>query len=57
MSFANIFTSNLVVRAILKTLTFICCSFAAIFCASAAWGLSRMLVGAVNRGAASVNLR
>jgi hypothetical protein len=51
MSVSALFASNVPLRATLKTLAFLCSSFAAIFCASAGYGLLKMLLAGMSRGA------
>jgi hypothetical protein len=51
MSFAAVYASNAPVRVTLKTLAFLCSSFVAIFSASAGYGLLKMLLAAMSRGA------
>jgi hypothetical protein len=51
MSFSAVFASNVPFRATLKTLAFLCSSFAAIFSASAGYGLLKMLLVAISSGA------
>lgn len=50
MSFSALYSSNTLVRATLKTSVFMLASFAAIFCASAGYGLLKMLRPAVSGG-------
>lgn len=51
MSLSAVYASNVPLRATLKTLAFLCASFAAIFCASAGYGLLRMLFAGMSSGA------
>jgi len=51
MSFSAVYASNVPLRATLKTLAFLSFSFAAIFCASAGFGLLKMLLVAMSSGA------
>jgi hypothetical protein len=51
MSFSAVYASSVPLRVTLKTLAFVCSSFAAIFCLSAGFGLLKMLVVGVSRGA------
>jgi hypothetical protein len=51
MSISIVYASNLPLRAALKTLAFLCASFAAIFSASAGYGLLKMLVVGMSSGA------
>ena len=51
MSFSAVYASNVPLRATLKTLAFLFSSFAAIFCASAGYGLLKMLLVARSSGA------
>jgi hypothetical protein len=51
MSLSTVYASNVPLRATLKTLTFLFSSFAAIFSASAGYGLLTMLLAAVSTGA------
>ena len=51
MSFSAVYASNVPFRATLKTLAFLSFSFAAIFCASAGFGLLKMLLVAMSSGA------
>lgn len=48
MSFSFLSSSNLLFRATLKTLVFGFSAFAAIFCASAGYGLVKLLLPAIN---------
>ena len=50
MRFTVPYSSNTLFRATLKTLVFMSSSFAAIFCASAGYGLLKMLLPAVSGG-------
>lgn len=50
MGFTVLSSSNALFRATLQTLVFVSSSFAAIFCASAGYGLFKMLVPAVSGG-------
>jgi hypothetical protein len=52
MSFTFLHSSNALFRAALKTLVFVFSSFAAIFCASAGYGLLKMLLPAFSGSAA-----
>jgi hypothetical protein len=45
-----VYASNVPLRATLKTLAFLCSSFAALFCASAGYGLLKMLLVGMSRG-------
>ena len=51
MSFSAVYASNVPLRATLKTLAFLCSSFAAIFSASAGYGLLKMLLAGISSGA------
>ena len=51
MSFLAAYPSNVPLRATLKTLAFLVASFAAIFSASAGYGLLKMLLAAMSSGA------
>jgi ABC-type multidrug transport system permease subunit len=51
MSISIVYASNLPLRATLKTLAFLCASFAAIFSASAGYGLLKMLFVGMSSGA------
>ena len=51
MGFTVLYSSNALFRATLQTLVFVSSSFAAIFCASAGYGLFTMLLPAVSGGA------
>jgi len=51
MNFSAVYASNLPLRATLKTLVFLCSSFAALFSASAGYGLLKMLLAGISRGA------
>jgi asparagine N-glycosylation enzyme membrane subunit Stt3 len=51
MSLTFLYSSNALLRATLKTLVFGVSSFAAIFCASAGYGLLKMLLPAFSGGA------
>ena len=51
MSISAVYASNVPLRAALKTLAFLCSSFAAIFSASAGYGLLKMLFVAMSSGA------
>jgi hypothetical protein len=51
MSFTFFYSSNALFRATLKTLVFGLSSFAAIFCASAGYGLLKMLLPVFSDGA------
>ena len=51
MSLTTLYSSNMVFRATLKTSVFGLSSFAAIFFASAGYGLLKMLVTGLSRGA------
>ena len=51
MNLTLLYPSNTVFRAMLKTLTFGFSSFAAIFCATAGYGLLKMLLPVFNDGA------
>ena len=51
MSLSAVYASNVLLRATLKTLAFLCSSFAAIFCASAGYGLLKMLLVATSSDA------
>jgi hypothetical protein len=55
MNFSAVFASNVLLRATLKTLAFLFSSFAAIFCASAGFGLLKMLLPAIS-GSADVGI-
>jgi len=55
MSVTPLHSSNALVRASLKTLVFVFSSFAAIFCASAGYGLLKMLFPAIS-GATSIGI-
>ena len=50
MNLSAVYPSNVALRATLKALAFLCASFAAIFCASAGYGLLKMLVVPMSRG-------
>jgi hypothetical protein len=50
MSVSAVYASNAPLRATLKTLAFLCASFAAIFSASAGYGLLKMLVVPMSSG-------
>lgn len=50
MSVTTLYSSNAVFRATLKALVFGLSSFAGIFCASAGYGLLKMLLSATNGG-------
>ena len=52
MSFSALYSTNVLVRGPLKLLAFVCLSFAAIFSASAGYGLLKMFFHAVNSGEA-----
>ena len=52
MSFAAVYASNAPVRVTLKTVAFVLSAFAAIFCASAGYGLLKMLLAGMSSGAA-----
>lgn len=52
MSVPAAYASNVPLRMTLKALAFLCASFAAIFCASAGYGLLKMLLVGINSGAA-----
>ena len=51
MSFSAVYASNVALRATLKTVAFLFSSFAAIFLASAGYGLFKMLLVAMSSGA------
>jgi hypothetical protein len=51
MSFSAVHASNVPLRVTLKTLAFLCSSFAAIFSASAGYGLLKMLLVGMSSGA------
>lgn len=51
MSFSAVYTSNMSFRATMKMLAFVFSLFVATFSASAGYGLLKMLLQAVNRGA------
>ncbi len=51
MSSSAVYASNVPLRATLKTLAFLCSSFAALFCASAGYGLLKMLLAGISSGA------
>ena len=51
MSVSAVYASNVPLRTTLKTLAFLCASFAAIFCASAGYGLLKMLLVGMSSGA------
>jgi hypothetical protein len=51
MSLSAVYASNVPVRATLKTVAFVFSSFAAVFSASAGYGLLKMLLVAINGGA------
>jgi hypothetical protein len=51
MSLSAVYASNVPLRATLKTLAFLVSSFAAIFSASAGYGLRTMLLPAISSGA------
>ena len=51
MSFSAVYASNVPLRATLKTLAFLCSWFAAIFCASAGYGLLKVLLAAASSDA------
>ena len=51
MSFSAVYASSVPLRATLKTLAFLGASFAAIFSASAGYGLLKMLLVAMRSGA------
>jgi len=51
MSFSAVYASNVPLRATLKTLAFLFSSFAAIFSASAGYGLLKILLVAMSSGA------
>ena len=51
MSVSAVYASNVPLRATLKTVAFLCASFAAIFCASAGYGLLKLLFTAMSSGA------
>ena len=51
MSMTTLYSSSAVFRATLKTLVFGLSSFAAIFCASAGYGLLKMLLSGMSSGA------
>ena len=50
MGFTVLYSSNALFRATLQTLVFVSSSFVAIFCASAGYGLLKMLLPAVSGG-------
>ena len=52
MSFSAVYASNVPLRATLKTVAFLSASFAAIFSASAGYGLLKMLLAGMSSGAA-----
>ena len=52
MSVSAVLTSNVVLRVTLKTVAFLCASFAAIFSLSAGYGLLKMLLVGMSSGAA-----
>ena len=52
MTFPALYSTNVLFRGTLKLLAFVCLSFAAIFSASAGYGLLRTLFQALNSGAA-----
>jgi hypothetical protein len=51
MSVSAVYATNVPLRATLKTVAFLCSSFAAIFCASAGYGLLKMLLAGMSSGA------
>jgi hypothetical protein len=51
MTFSAVHASNVPLRVTLKTLAFLCSSFAAIFSASAGYGLLKMLLVGMSSGA------
>jgi hypothetical protein len=51
MTFSAVHASNVPLRVTLKTLAFLCSSFAAIFSASAGYGLLKMLLVGMSNGA------
>jgi len=51
MSLSAVDASNVPLRATLKTVAFLCSSFAAIFCVSAGVGLLNMLLAGMSTGA------
>jgi hypothetical protein len=51
MSLSAVYASNVPLRATLKTVAFLCSSFAAIFCVSAGVGLLKMLLAGMSSGA------
>jgi hypothetical protein len=51
MSLSAVYASNVPLRATLKTLAFVFASCVAIFSASAGYGLLKMLLAAISRGA------
>ena len=51
MSFFPVYASSVPLRATLKTLAFLFSSFAAVFCASAGYGLLKMLLVAISSDA------
>lgn len=55
MHFTPLYPSNALLRAMLKTLVFAGSSFAALFCASAGYGLLKMLLPVFN-GSATVGI-
>ncbi len=51
MSFSAVYSSSVPLRATLRTVTFLCASFAAVFSASAGFGLLKMLLVGMRAGA------
>ena len=51
MNFSAVYASNVPLRATLKTVAFLCSLLAAIFCASAGYGLLKMLFIGMSSGA------
>lgn len=51
MTVSGVYPSNLPLRVALRTVAFLCASFAAIFSASAGYGLLKMLVVGMRSGA------
>jgi len=51
MSFTTLYSSSALVRGTIRTSAFVLSSFAAVFCASAGYGLLKMLLPAVSGGA------
>jgi len=51
MGVAAVYASNVLLRATLKTLAFLCASFVAIFSASAGYGLLKMLLVGISADA------